>query len=513
MSDSLSIGALIWVSIRPLISRLWLSAAFGFAITKANLFPREASRGAGQIVLNITLPCLMFSKIVPAFTPQNINNLGVLVAIAFIYEAIGLFLAWSTKWFFWIPHRFRYGILCAGTISNYSDIPTAVITSITANRPFDPSTDQTISVAYVAGFIFVFFISLFPMGFHRLVEMDYAGPDISDDEMRASIAVQTKRTSQSVVRIFRLIPFFRRRKDQPSSISRDAEKLEAQNTSATSDEMHGEEREMSAAEVTAAHMPPNMLADLAEKAGNRAAFSLDESTAAPTPTGPSQDPSPHPSRAPSIGPTSSSPVLKPATKPSLRTKILRISHSAMRSLLLPCSITIVVSIVISAVTPLKALFTPVQNDSIPNAPDGQPPLAFILDCAEFVGAASVPLGLICLGSAVARVQVPRRGEWGRLPLGAILWFSVTKMALLPVLGVLIVQGLVKTGFVDPSDKVLRYVCMFMSCVPTATSQVYLTQVYSGTGEAGVLPLFLVPQYIIMFISMTILNAYSLSILF
>ena len=64
----------------------------------------------------------MFSKIVPAFTPQNINNLGVLVAIAFIYEAIGIFLAWSTKWFFWLPYRFRYGILCAGTISNYSDI-------------------------------------------------------------------------------------------------------------------------------------------------------------------------------------------------------------------------------------------------------------------------------------------------------------------------------------------------------------------------------------------------------
>ena len=35
----------------------------------------------------------------------------------------------------------------------------------------------------------------------------------------------------------------------------------------------------------------------------------------------------------------------------------------------------------------------------------------------------------------------------------------------------------------------------------------------GTGEAGVLPLFLIPQYILMFISMTILNAYSLSILF
>ena len=296
------------------------------------------------------------------------------------------------------------------------------------------------------------------MGAHRLVAMDYEGPDKSDDEMRASVAVQTKRTMQSFVHFFRLFPCFRRRKPESSSTGKDAEKLEERSNDATDPEVHREEGEMSAAEVTAAHMPPNMLADLAEKAEKRVTFNPDESTAAPTEVGPSQDPSPHPSRASSIRPASE-PALGPVTEPTLRTKILRIAHSAMRSLLLPCSITIVVSIVISAVTPLKALFTPVENDPIPNAPDGQPPLAFILDCAEFVGAASVPLGLICLGSAVARVRVPRKGEWGQLPLGAILWFSVTKMALIPVLGVLIVQGLVKTGFVDPDDKVLRYVCM------------------------------------------------------
>ena len=66
----------------------------------------------------------MFSKIVPAFTPQNVNNLGVLVAVAFIYEGLGLFFAWTTKIFFWVPHRFRYGILCAGAVMNYSDIRT-----------------------------------------------------------------------------------------------------------------------------------------------------------------------------------------------------------------------------------------------------------------------------------------------------------------------------------------------------------------------------------------------------
>ena len=60
---------------------------------------------------------------------------------------------------------------------------------------------------------------------------------------------------------------------------------------------------------------------------------------------------------------------------------------------------------------------------------------------------------------------------------------------------------------------LFFLDRFFSCVPTATSQVFLTQVYSATGSAEPLPAFLLPQYIIMFFSMTILTAYTLSMLF
>lgn len=48
----------------------------GFAITKADIFPATAAAGAGQVLLNITLPSLMFSKIVPAFTSENVGALG-----------------------------------------------------------------------------------------------------------------------------------------------------------------------------------------------------------------------------------------------------------------------------------------------------------------------------------------------------------------------------------------------------------------------------------------------------
>ena len=50
-------------------------------------------------------------------------------------------------------------------------------------------------------------------------------------------------------------------------------------------------------------------------------------------------------------------------------------------------------------------------------------------------------------------------------------------------------------------------------MPTATTQVFMTQVYSGTGEAEALSPFLIPQYALMFVSTTALTAYSLHTLF
>jgi predicted permease len=64
----------------------------------------------------------MFSKIVPAFTTDNISALGPLCLVAVLYLAIGIVLAWIVRTFFWVPHRFRHGILVAGAWGNWGDI-------------------------------------------------------------------------------------------------------------------------------------------------------------------------------------------------------------------------------------------------------------------------------------------------------------------------------------------------------------------------------------------------------
>lgn len=124
----------------------------------------------------------------------------------------------------------------------------------------------------------------------------------------------------------------------------------------------------------------------------------------------------------------------------------------------PVSTSIYVALPISLIPKLKALFIEVPGVHMPPAPDGQPPLAFIQDIATFLGGASVPIGLICLGSSLARLNVPLN-QWRRLPIGAIMSLAVGKMVILPVLGVLICQGLVNAGVLFKEDKVLIFVCM------------------------------------------------------
>ena len=161
----------------------------------------------------------------------------------------------------------------------------------------------------------------------------------------------------------------------------------------------------------------------------------------------------------------------PTTPPSVqplpfRRLCLRSLRVFTSGLLSPASLSVILAFPIALITPLKGLLVALPNSPIPNAPDGQPPLAFVMDTASFVGAASVPLGLICLGSALARLKVPR-GAWRTMPLGAIFGLAVAKIVVSPVLGVLICQGLTNAGIISKGDKVLRFVCM---CVSSSLSR-------------------------------------------
>jgi len=94
--------------------------------------------------------------------------------VALLYEGMGIILGYTVKQFFWVPHRFRYGIIVAGGWGNVGDIrgyysmtlrfflvdfvhtATSVIMSVTGAAPFMGTEDQTLAVAYISVFILVF---------------------------------------------------------------------------------------------------------------------------------------------------------------------------------------------------------------------------------------------------------------------------------------------------------------------------------------------------------------------
>ena len=77
----------------------------------------------------------------------------------------------------------------------------------------------------------------------------------------------------------------------------------------------------------------------------------------------------------------------------------------------------------------------------------------------------MPLALILLGASFARFQVPR--PLSRLPIMAMVLSTLSKMVLLPVIGVFIVQAMTAGGLVDAKAKALRFVMFFLSGTPTA----------------------------------------------
>lgn len=142
-----------------------------------------------------------------------------------------------------------------------------------------------------------------------------------------------------------------------------------------------------------------------------------------------------------------------ASSVTLTSRVLKF----IRTFLTPNTIAILLAFPISLIRPLKALFVPLANSPIPKAPDGNPPLYFIYDTTNFLGAATLPFGLVCLGAALAKMKLPK--DLRKLPLGAITGLAVGKLIISPILGVAIVNSFVKIGFIHEEDKVLRFVAM------------------------------------------------------
>lgn len=178
----------------------------------------------------------------------------------------------------------------------------------------------------------------------------------------------------------------------------------------------------------------------------------------------------------------------------------------------PPSAALIIAIVITMIPQLRALFFNAHKSGvhIPDAPDGGPILGFVMDFTSFVGNAAVPLGLSMLGATMARLSI------GKLPKGfwkSIVMMGLFKLVLLPIIAVAWTEKLKSIGWIAKDNYMAMLVMIVSSGVPTSTSQVYLTAIYTPPNadrkEMDCLAAYLIFQYALLIFSMTILLTYTL----
>ncbi|KAL7282716.1 hypothetical protein ACG7TL_004190 [Trametes sanguinea] len=520
-----SASFLIYSGVIPLI-KTFISIICGYVLARIGLFPPAASRGASQVTMNVSLPALIFANIVPAFTPSNVSAIGPLFLIAFFYEAFGFLAGLIIREVCYVPRNFWQGLLVMTGMSNWGNLPNAVVLSVTQQAPFNPATDQALGVSFVSIFIVCYHITFWMLGAAHSLSWDYR-PGIPQGEAAERRLRWYEKPIGGLVARYVL-----RREIAPSSgLSEDvAQKADEEawpekekGKDAAEFEEACPELEMDAQILNGEHADPDPDIQLARRTSRLSTTTttapnarLRSSSLPPSASTSALPPVPPPTRAPSTHSADAQSLAQRSEtdtlhSPSFKRRVIRVFRP-LSALWTPVTITLALSLPIALVQPLKALFVDVSDIGGPDwkGPDGRPPLAFIIDTAEFMGNIAVPLALVLLGASFARLQMPR--PLSRLPMMAMFLTTITKMVILPVVGVFLVQAMTNAGLIDRDAKAERFVAMFLSGTPTAVNQLIVASLYAPDGNVDTLAAFLLVQYVFMFFSSSALTAVSLLLL-
>ncbi|KZT06462.1 auxin efflux carrier [Laetiporus sulphureus 93-53] len=488
----------------PLL-KTYIAIAVGYFLARRGLFSADASKGASQVSMNISLPALIFANVVPAFTSSNISALGPLFLTAFSYLGIGFSFGLIIREVFYVPRNFWQGIVVLCGMSNWGNLPNAIVSSIMTESPFNPSTDPELGVSYVAIFIVSYHLVFWVAGAARSLAWDYLPGVPQGAEAERHYSWKEKPIGGLIARYILRIPAPPRASFsdlEKVNIESSVEKGELKLTKSETDDARDVERQLD--DIAYDNDPDIQLARRTSRLSATTYRSRQPSAfrgvlSSPIPPAPPSSPAPE-----SIE-TVTSDIPPPPFLQRLK-KTLRPLSAAIT----PITCSLAISLPIALIPDLKALFTPVKGGPSWKGPDGEPPLYFIMQTAEFLGTMAVPLSLIILGASFARLKVPR--PFSRLPIMAMIAATVAKMVVLPVIGVFMVQAMVKGGLIAKEALAERFVAMFLSGTPAAVNQFIVSNLYSTTGDVDTLSAFLLVQYMGMFFCSAALTAVSLLLL-
>ncbi|KAK9714035.1 hypothetical protein RND81_06G067300 [Saponaria officinalis] len=136
-------------------------------------------------------------------------------------------------------------------------------------------------------------------------------------------------------------------------------------------------------------------------------------------------------------------------------------HINLKAVLAPSTIAAAVGFFIGMISPIRKLLF--GDDA---------PLHVVGDTAFMIGDASIPSITLILGANLLKGL-----KKSKVKLTIILGIIVVRYIFLPLLGILIVKGAVRAGFVQPHDLLLQFVSLLQYALPPALTIGTITQLF------------------------------------
>ncbi|AAS51148.2 ACL080Wp [Eremothecium gossypii ATCC 10895] len=540
---TLALGQVVWIAVKPVI-RIYFIVGTGFVLARFNILSVEATRAVSDIVITALMPMLAFSKIVQNIGISDIKNVGIICLTSFLLFGAGLAAAMGVRRVLPVPRKWQGGILAGGLFPNINDLPIVYLQSMDQGLVFTPE-EVSKGVANVIIFVAMFLVCLFNLGGFRLIEGDFTYEDEESEsgrEEKSELAEAAARPASADE--LESIPT----RDSANTLPTGGERSEGGvrplvpvqlagpplsmwNTrlSSVSSFRRRDSITSTMRSIDLRSMPPQGIADLIREYSNVDQFgkrlSMQEAAHGAAPYG---EVGSHMTPAATQRSltriiTSEAAVHKEdieasgSTLPPWLRRFPLTKHVVffLKNCLRPCSISVMLALVIAFIPWVKALFVKVPDGPhIPDAPDKLPPLSFLLEFTSYIGAASVPFGLMLLGATLGRLR------FGNLPPGfwkAALVLVLIRLIILPIIGILWSEALVRFKWVNwGDDKMLLFVIVLSWSLPTMTSIIYFTATYTpinalDTTQMDCASFFLMLQYPVLTVSLPFVVTYFLKV--
>lgn len=135
-----------------IVITLMLGAACGALLVRRRIVHEQALKDVSAIVMNVTLPCLLFANIVPAVSVAALARWWLLPAAALLNIGAGLLVGWLGTRLARTPAELARGAMAQVACGNGAYIPLAVIAVLLQTRPalFGDRNAAALGVTYAS---------------------------------------------------------------------------------------------------------------------------------------------------------------------------------------------------------------------------------------------------------------------------------------------------------------------------------------------------------------------------